>query len=176
MNSAGQRHGAPLRTVVKCSTTTAVPPEMSERSAQTSAMLVEVAGRVPVLGRMPSDMWQVAWEEWLQGWHSPRSRRRSTCVHCARGRTPPLWLTTASTHAQTQSRHSVACTECRDCLGACAEVVQADGEGRHSARGFSTLSQGFEPHTHASGHYPSRVIDHPAGTNRCRAVWPFKTR
>ena len=34
-------------------------------------MLVKVAGRVAVLGRMPPDMWLVAWEEWLQGLHSP---------------------------------------------------------------------------------------------------------
>ena len=50
--------------------TTAVPPEMSARSAQTLAMLVKVAGRVPLLGRVPSCMRQVVWEDWLQGLHA----------------------------------------------------------------------------------------------------------
>ena len=50
-------------------TTTAVPPEMSERSAQTLAMLVKAAGRVPVLGRVPSGMRQAAQDEWLQDLH-----------------------------------------------------------------------------------------------------------
>ena len=29
-------------------------------------MLVKALGRVPVLSRMPSGMWQAAWNEWLQ--------------------------------------------------------------------------------------------------------------
>ena len=78
LNSVVLRCSAPLRTVGKCSTTTAVPPEMSKRSAQTLSMLVKVAGRVPVLGRVPSDMRQAAQDEWLQDLHSPRGRRRRT--------------------------------------------------------------------------------------------------
>ena len=40
--------------------TTAVPPEMSARSAQTLSMLVKVVSRVSVLGQVPSDMRQAA--------------------------------------------------------------------------------------------------------------------
>ena len=65
--------------------TTAVPPEMSERSAQTLAMLVKVADRVPALGRVPSDMRQAAQDEWLQDLHSPHGRRRRTCQALSSG-------------------------------------------------------------------------------------------
>ena len=78
LNSVIVQYSAPLRTVGECSRTTAVPPEMSARSAQTLSMLVKVVGRVSVLGRVPSDMRRAAQEEWHQDLHSPRGRRRRT--------------------------------------------------------------------------------------------------
>ena len=85
---------------------------MSERSAQTLAMLVRVADRVPVLGRVPSGMRQAAWDEWLQGWHSPRRRRRSTWRLCHLAVCPCYGCVWRLHPSLKCGWHSATCAEC----------------------------------------------------------------
>ena len=112
MNSVVLRCSAPLRTVGECSTITAVPPEMSERSAQTLAMLVKAVDRVPVLGRVPSGMRQAAQEEWLQDLHSPRGRRRQTWQSVLTAVRCSWYRKFASCTWLSRYPHSRTCTEC----------------------------------------------------------------
>ena len=92
---------------------------MSVRSAQTSAMLVKASGRVPALSRMPSGMWQAAWDEWLQGWDSPRRRRRKTWRCPQKAERCSLYLRNASGIGFSRRRHSVTCAECRKLSAIC---------------------------------------------------------
>ena len=115
---------------------------MSGWGAQTSAVLLKAAGSMPVLGRLPSTMRLWPWDELGQVPAPARGARRKTwsSVEVAAGLR--CGCVPSLSCAFKQSRHSPHATECRDCLEAHAEAVQADGAHR-SVRDARML--GFQP-------------------------------
>ena len=101
----------------------------ARRREQASTPLVKGAGSMPGQGRLPSAVPCGPWSERCEvgGGHAEHRRTSAALQGCGSG--PPLWPCGSSDEAPKQSRHSPTCAECRDCLGAHAGAVVADGGG-----------------------------------------------